>query len=127
MSILSYLAYSQSPVLNPDRNPLLRYLLKKTFYTQFCAGETQEEIKRTVRNIKELGYKGVILGYAKEVVMNSGEAKNVESKAIKCSAETNSEVEFWKKGTMETILLAEEGDFVALKYAATSDHLRAKR
>jgi hypothetical protein len=31
-----------------------------------------------VRNIKELGYKGVILGYAKEVVMNSGEAKNVE-------------------------------------------------
>lgn len=115
MSILSHLAHSQSAVLNPDRNPVLRYLLKKTFYRQFCAGETREEIQKTVKNLKSLGYKGVILGYAKEVVIESDVATAIKSKPTNSLAETKTEVEQWKTGTMETIRLTEEGDFVALK------------
>lgn len=96
---------------------MLHYLLKKTFYAQFCAGETREEIQTTVRDLKGLGYKGVILNYAKEVVMESdAEMKEKSSPTVDGAGEYR-EVELWKKGTLETIALTGEGDFVAVKYA----------
>jgi len=116
MSVLSVLSHSRSAFLNPDRNPVLHYLLKKTFYAQFCAGETREEIKVTVRDLKGLGYKGVILCYAKEVVMESDAEVKEKSSPTEDSAGEYREVELWKKGTLEMISLTGEGDFVALKY-----------
>lgn len=95
---------------------MLHYLLKKTFYAQFCAGETREEIKVTVRDLKGLGYKGVILCYAKEVVMESDAEVKEKSSPTEDSAGEYREVELWKKGTLEMISLTGEGDFVALKY-----------
>jgi proline dehydrogenase len=118
MSILSILAHSRSAFLDPDRNPVLHYLLKKTFYAQFCAGETREEIKATVGALKGLGYKGVILCYAKEVVMESDVDMKEKGSPTEDSATEYREVELWKRGTLETISLMGEGDFVALKYAA---------
>jgi len=118
MSILSILAHSRSAFLDPDRNPVLHYLLKKTFYAQFCAGETREEIKATGGALKGLGYKGVILCYAKEVVMESDEDMKEKGSPTEDSATEYREVELWKRGTLETISLMGEGDFVALKYAA---------
>ncbi len=115
MSILSFLAHSKSPIFNADRNPVLHYILKKTFYAQFCAGGTREEIQTMRERLKDLGYKGVILGYAKEVVLESAETRDKDRKADTSFPETDAEVDFWKKATLQTIALTGEGDFVALK------------
>jgi proline dehydrogenase len=115
---MSTLAHSQSPILSPDTNPLLRYFLKKTFYRQFCAGENAAEVKKTVDGLKIIGFKGVILGYAKEVVLNEKQAGSLESCGENEAAEAciRNEITPWAQGTRETVRIAQPGDFVALKF-----------
>lgn len=117
LRIMGALAHSTNPILNPDRNPLLRYILKQSFYAQFCAGENAPEVRGTIARLKNIGFTGVILGYAKEVVLTDKQAGQLE--ACKLGEETqqsiDSEIVPWAEGTMETVRLAEPGDFVALK------------
>lgn len=89
--------------------------MKKTFYVQFCAGENAREVRHTIKGLRDLGYKGVILGYAKEVVMDDKETSALAATkdAQKCCLEK--EILPWKKGTLETVELAGPDDFVALK------------
>ena len=49
------------------KTPVLRHALHYFFYVHYCAGATKSEIARTVEGLRKLGYKGVILNYAKEV------------------------------------------------------------
>jgi proline dehydrogenase len=130
LTVLSYLAHTSNPLLNPDRNPLLRTLLKKTFYTQFCAGETPLEVSSTLSQLKSLGYAGVILGHAKEVVMSASEAAAFDS-TPDCEEQeacNKIDIETWKTNTIATIELAKEGDFVGLKFSGAGrqalKHLR---
>ncbi|RDW76042.1 FAD-linked oxidoreductase [Coleophoma crateriformis] len=118
LAIMNVLAHTQSPILSPDSNPVLRWFLKKTFYKQFCAGENAAEVKATIDGLKGIGFKGVILGYAKEVVLTDAQKANLAScgqgdAAEKCIQE---EIIPWAQGTLETVRLAEPGDFVALKF-----------
>ncbi|KAM0171707.1 hypothetical protein ACHAPF_007954 [Botrytis cinerea] len=108
LKIMTILAHSQNPFLSPDRNPLLRFFLKNTFYKQFCAGETHAEVQKTVRGIKDLGFKGVFLCYAREVEKSPGANIDVE----KC---VKNEVLPWAEGTLATVRLAGPGDFVSIK------------
>lgn len=112
------LAHSQNPLLNPDRNPLLRYFLKHTFYAQFCAGENSTEVCRTVRGLRDIGFTGVILAYAKEVVLTDAQTKALAA-AGKEGEETEecirSELKPWAEGTLETVRMTCSGDFVGLK------------
>ncbi|KAK3328742.1 FAD-linked oxidoreductase-like protein [Apodospora peruviana] len=116
LAMLSLLAHTTNPLLNPDRNPLLHYLLKKTFYAQFCAGETAPEVRRTIDALKRIGYSGVILGYAKEVVLTSAQTSDLASGVLGSESCIRTEVNPWRQGTMETVLLTSPGDFVALKF-----------
>lgn len=119
LRVLSYVANSSSALLNPDRNPIIRYLLKKTFYAQFCAGETMDEVKRTVKGLKEMGYKGVILGYGREIVLkkdNKLEACSASSTGVE-GQRNEDVVQTWKEGNLKTVEMAEEGDFMALKFS----------
>ena len=93
---------------DPDRNPLLKYALKETIYAHFCAGETPEEAKETILSLKNMGYSGVVLGYAKGC--DAGAKENV-------TPDTCTEIEVWKNGNLETVRLAGQGDFISLKYA----------
>lgn len=111
---MSKLAHSKSAFLNPDQNPFLRWVIKTTFYTQFCAGENAKEVKRTISGLKSWGYQGVILAYAKEIVLDDKE-KSQEVAAI-VSDEFDKDVQDWQEGTLETVRLLGAGDFVALKY-----------
>jgi proline dehydrogenase len=117
LALMSALANTTNPLLNPDKNPLLRYFLKKTFYAQFCAGENQAEVKRSVSRLKDIGFTGVILGYAKEVVLTEDQTKNLGPCDNGPLAEEciKNEIIPWTTGTMETVRLAQPGDFVALK------------
>ncbi|KAJ5092578.1 hypothetical protein NUU61_007448 [Penicillium alfredii] len=60
----------QTLLLNVDRNRILHGILKKTFYEQFCAGENGTESKATIRQLKDMGFRGVIMTYAKETVFD---------------------------------------------------------
>ncbi|RMZ92140.1 hypothetical protein DV736_g622, partial [Chaetothyriales sp. CBS 134916] len=119
LAALSFLANSKSPILSPDTNPLLRFLLKRTFYAQFCAGETPSETRTTIASLKEMGYKGIVLGHAKEVVMTKAEVDALDSSADgEVQDQINqSEISSWKQSTLATIELANEDDFVALKFS----------
>lgn len=115
---MSMLAHTTNPVLNPDSNPLLRALLKKTFYAQFCAGEQPAEVARTIKGLKDVGFEGVILGYAKEVVAPHGQ-EGTGSLPKHVAEETKvdmEEIDSWAQGTLMTVLLANRGDYVALKF-----------
>ncbi|MCJ1257757.1 proline dehydrogenase [Lignoscripta atroalba] len=126
LRLFSTLARSPSPILNPDRNPILRYLVKKTFYAQYCAGETSNEVERTISDLRKVGYEGVILAYAREFDVSAGQLGTAETKN---ATEANGEIEAWKKGTLETVSLASKGDFVALKFTGAGSqalHLLAR-
>ncbi|KAK2025369.1 FAD-linked oxidoreductase [Colletotrichum zoysiae] len=118
--VMTALAHATSPLLDPDRNPLLRLVLKSTFYAQFCAGETPAEVRRTIDRLKDIGFTGVILGYAKEVVLTATQTQTRDLAACGKGDEAEecvrNEVIPWARGTMETVRLAQPGDFVALKF-----------
>ncbi|RMD39370.1 hypothetical protein DV735_g5767, partial [Chaetothyriales sp. CBS 134920] len=130
LAALSFLAHAKSPILNPDVNPLLRLLLKSTFYAQFCAGETPQETRQTIASLKEMGYKGIILGHAREVVLTQEDVdaldKSTDSEYLDQINQT--EISEWKQNTLETIELASEDDFIALKFSGAGrqalKHLR---
>lgn len=97
---------SKSYLMSIDRNPVLSRLLKSTFYAQYCAGETAREVKvKTDAARTSLGYDGIILEYALEVLGGTTPTE----------AETAQEVEFWKKGMLASVEAASEGDFIGLK------------
>ena len=78
-----------------------------------------EEVKRTVKGLKEMGYKGVILGYGREIVLqkdNTLEACSAPSTSV--DEQRNEDmVQAWKEGNLKTVEMAEEGDFIALKFS----------
>ena len=111
--ILSAIAYSTNPLLSPDRNPLLRWVLKRTVYAQFCGGETPQEVQHTIEQLKRRGVNGVLLGYAREVEVRGATAEATEKLS---AVEPEEAIHEWARGTLETIKLAPEGDFVTIKY-----------
>ncbi|KAG5923891.1 hypothetical protein E4U53_003493 [Claviceps sorghi] len=117
LRIMDLLAHSTSPIFNPDKNPLLRFFLKKSFYAQFCAGENPAEVQSTIKRLKDIGFTGVILGYAREVALTGTQSAEMESPAGQETAQAiDNEIMPWTEGTLETIRLAQPGDFVALKF-----------
>ncbi|KAK5630445.1 hypothetical protein RRF57_006160 [Xylaria bambusicola] len=117
---MSTLAHSETALLNPDKNPFLRWFLKPTFYAQFCAGENPAEVRRTIDGLKGLGFNGVVLGYAREVVLTDAQTRDLATAcndgavAEECIRD---EIKPWAAGTMETLRLAQPGDFVSLKFS----------
>ena len=106
-------------IFDVDRNPLLHAILKATFYRQFCAGESPSETRAVVQSLKDLGLRGVILTYAKETVFD------VHDKAVSGPDTENlvsgdnitscPSISAWREGTLKTIDLVDEGDYLALK------------
>ncbi|CAN9394880.1 unnamed protein product [Alternaria alternata] len=82
--------------------------------------ETEQETRACVKQLKDLGFKGVILTYAKEMVFDhKNESANhhtsdkfVDAKAI---AAHDTDIEAWRAGTLRTLDLISEGDILALK------------
>lgn len=108
-TLLSRMVQAKSSLTSIEKNPILAWILKKTFYAQFCAGEKPLEVKQTVDELRRLGYNGVVLEYALEVL------KDGKGDVTADCAVTKAEIENWRKGMMQTVKLASSGDFVALK------------
>jgi hypothetical protein len=129
MSILS--KPNRGLLLNVDRNPILHGILKKTFYEQFCAGENAAETKATIKELKDMGFRGVIMTYAKETVFDHRTKTQQGLGVAALEAEKNGDqldprlvhcanIEAWRKGTLETVEQLEDGDYLAVKYVCPS-------
>ncbi|KAI4604333.1 hypothetical protein KJ359_000468 [Pestalotiopsis sp. 9143b] len=122
LKILSFLSSPNRGFLfNADKNPLIHAILKKTFYEQFCAGVNAIETKQCVRRLKDLGFRGIILTYARETVFDHStktkDVQGVDSKELADAAEPGfcSHIEDWRAGTAETVELIDDGDYLAVK------------
>ncbi|KAK2614510.1 hypothetical protein N8I77_001325 [Diaporthe amygdali] len=122
LKILSFLSQPERGYLfNAEKNPILHAILKKTFYNQFCAGETPWETKQCVRRLKDLGFSGVILTYARETVFDHRSDKvGIQGVSKPHNARLPhpvfcKHIEEWRNGTLETMKLVEKGDYLALK------------
>lgn len=132
LRLLSWIAHSPSAILNPDRNPILHFILKRTFYAQFCAGETTNEVRQTAQGLKDMGFRGVMLAYGKEIVLDKAEKKALlantsgsPNTTIQDSTSIAQEIEDWRIGTLKTVEMTSADDFVALKFSgAGRDALR---
>ncbi|KAK1972449.1 proline dehydrogenase [Colletotrichum sublineola] len=119
LKTLSFLAKPGRALLfDVDRNPVLHAVLRKTFYDQFCTGETAAETRACVQRLKALGFRGVILTYAKETVFDHLTQSAVEHGKVSGASSAggfDADIEDWKRGTLETAAQIEEGDYLAIK------------
>lgn len=114
LPILGFITTSKSLLFNPDRNPLLNKLLRWTIYDHFCAGTNVPEVRKAVANVKQMGYQGVILNYAREIVLDTKKAQ-AGSKEGDYAPAFYQMVQEWKKGNLDTLQMMEPGDFIAVK------------
>lgn len=110
---MKWLVESKSALLSPARNPLVNYLLRISIYNHFCAGTNETEVRRTVSDMKQLGFTGVILGYGREVVVNESSA-TVEGDESRQTAYEGA-VEEWKQGNLRTLKMIGSGDYLGIK------------
>lgn len=92
----------------------MRYLLRTTIYSHFCAGENEAEVRRSVQKMKALGFKGVTLGYARESVAKV----NVRDPAIPAIVKQEAldqAVDEWRKGNLRTLGMIGRGDCLNVK------------
>ncbi|KAJ5856232.1 uncharacterized protein N7529_010176 [Penicillium soppii] len=116
---LSLLAHPRNAFWDVAKNPLLNMLIKHTIYKQFNAGENKLEVQESINNIKALGCRGVLLGYAREVLVGENDDAAYDVKAALA------EIQMWMDGTLQTVDMAQPGDFVALKFTGMgTDALR---
>lgn len=95
---------SKSALTSVERNPLLKLMLRETFYKQFCGGENKAQVHQCKKQLQEIGYQGMILEYALEVLADAKDSDTVKDVAI------------WRKGLLDSVDIANPGDFVGLKY-----------
>ncbi|TGO48971.1 hypothetical protein BOTNAR_0450g00060 [Botryotinia narcissicola] len=115
LPLLNKLANSSSTILNPDRNPVLHMIVRKFIYDHFIAGENAIQVRARVKEMKGLGFSGVILGYAREVNVSGGEVGGDVSGVSKEVGERA--IREWRDGLMSTLSLLQPGDFLSLKFS----------
>ncbi|PKY02030.1 proline oxidase Put1 [Aspergillus campestris IBT 28561] len=116
LSALKFVVESKSPLFSPSKNPLMNYLLRTTIYNHFCAGANEAQVRGTVRHMKDLGFKGVILGYARESVVSLDDP-GVQEKPPTCQqAVLDYAIEEWKQGNLRTLGMIGKGDFLGIKF-----------
>ncbi|KAF4302831.1 putative proline oxidase [Botryosphaeria dothidea] len=115
IALLGTIAGSNSAVINPDKNPILNRLLKWTVYNHFCSGTNPQEVRKSVEDVKSMGYQGVILTHAKEIVLDEPQRALTAGAGSKHSSQCHGMVERWKQSSMDTLRMLGPGDFLALK------------
>lgn len=119
ISFLSFLCRSnKSLIFGVERNKLLAWIMKTTIYKQFCAGENGAEVKKTMKAMKDMGFRGTILTYARETVFDHRTNKSYghgTHTAVEGESDTCRDIEAWRLGALDTCSMLGEGDQLALK------------
>ena len=86
-----------------DKNPVLNFALRETFYKQFCGGENKQALREHMKKEASVGYHGVMMEYALEVLKDAGKGNELADVAV------------WRQGLLDSIDAARPGDYVGLK------------
>ncbi|KAF7592442.1 hypothetical protein BBP40_000290 [Aspergillus hancockii] len=116
IAVLKYVVDSKSPLLSPSKNPIMNYILRATIYNHFCAGVNETEVRKTVRDMKNLGFKGVILGYARESVAKIDATGSHVEEWKNAQAIADRAVDEWKEGNLRTLKMVGKGDYINIKF-----------
>ncbi|KAE8377066.1 FAD-linked oxidoreductase-like protein [Aspergillus bertholletiae] len=116
IAALKYVVDSKSPLLSPSKNPIMNYILRATIYDQFCAGVNEKEVRKTVQDMKSLGFKGVILGYGRECVAKIDAAGSHVEESKNAQAIEDRAVDEWKEGNLQTLRMVDKGDYMNIKF-----------
>ncbi|CAG9979740.1 unnamed protein product [Clonostachys byssicola] len=141
LSVLSFFSKPRRGFLSLQDNLLLRKIFKGTLYNHFCAGENSQEVKATINNIKHMGFRGVILTYAAEVVVDKTSEEDTANGLVEPKDGStpgtlrehlqDQGIEEWRKGVLKTVGMVGEGDYLALKFTgagpAVSGALEAQK
>ncbi|KAI1488682.1 FAD-linked oxidoreductase-like protein [Biscogniauxia mediterranea] len=111
MNLLQRIINSHQPFLDPDRNWLLNQIVRAVIYNNFCSGAEPVEIRKTLASIKSVGYAGVILTYAREIVARNLADTNPNSDLL-----SDQQIQQWLDGNMQTLSMIDPGDYLAVKY-----------
>lgn len=114
IAFMGLIAGSKSPLLNPDMNPLLNRILRWTVYDHFCAGTNPAEVRRSIADTKHMGYQGVILNHAKEIILEKDDIRSAESSSD-YSPQCYAMVDKWKQYALDGLKMLQPGDFLSLK------------
>jgi hypothetical protein len=109
LSIMRTIANSHSPILNPDKNPLVGAIVKLLIYNHFCAGTNKKEIDGTKAEAKQIGFSGIILCYGKETGVADIEGSQAGNERLAA------EVAQWREGNLRTLDMIGSGDWVGMK------------
>lgn len=112
LSILHLLTKAKGALLSVDKNPVIHGILKKTFYDHFCAGEKEGQVRDTIQQVKDTGLRGVILTHARETDARAKKKQTALEEDASSHCET---IQAWKEGTLATIDMLSEGDYLAPK------------
>ncbi|KAL3479655.1 FAD-linked oxidoreductase-like protein [Aspergillus californicus] len=116
LGLMKYMIESQSSLFHPSRNPAMRYLLRTTIYNHFCAGENEKEVRQCVQRTKDLGFKGVILGYARESVARMDIVKDPTADDSTKQEVLDRAVDEWKEGNLRTLSMIGKDDYLSVKF-----------
>ncbi len=116
-ALLKKISNSPSRMLNPDKNPILKAIIKPLVYDHFCAGTNRSEIQARISQIKSLGFSGVILCYGKEHQIQEPN-KPLVGDLNDLHETVDQELELWKQGNLETLDMIGDGDYLGMKYDA---------
>jgi proline dehydrogenase len=112
---MTRLANSKSVLLSPDKNRLVGGLMRILFYNHFCAGSSDSEVRKTVSMMKEMGFKGVILGYAKEIIVDPAATREEVTGSVSAKS-VEGAIDQWREGNLRSLPMIGNGDFLAVKY-----------
>lgn len=108
--VLMRMLQSKSWLTSVEKNPLLRMALRETFYKQYCGGTNRTEVKQTIADLQKLGFQGVILEYALEVLQDAKDADEAK------------DVEVWRSALLASVDMVNPGDFIGVKWSGMGSH-----
>ncbi|KAL8893461.1 MAG: hypothetical protein Q9192_005235 [Flavoplaca navasiana] len=112
-TLLKKISTSPSYLWNPDKNPVLRAIVRPLIYDQFCAGTNPSETRAKITQIKNLGFSGVILSYGREgQIQESHSGSDITDPGASCG---DQDLKLWKRGNLETLDMITAGDYLGIK------------
>lgn len=111
---LRLIATSKSRILNPDKNLLLRAIIRPLIYDQFCAGVNKDQVQSKIASTTAIGFSGVILGAGREVELHNPD-QDATSMGEQSFVEFNPDIEEWRQRNVETLSMLGPGNFFSMK------------
>ncbi|KAJ4164297.1 hypothetical protein LMH87_005974 [Akanthomyces muscarius] len=115
IAAMGLITHPKISLFNPETNTILNKLVRNVVYDQFCAGTNQAEVAQSVRDFKTLGYQGVILTFAKEIVLSEEERAHAAANPGRYTQAHYDMVQSWRDNSLASLRMLQPGDVLAMK------------